>query len=273
MKAPVLAALGLIAAPAFAAEPVTVNYSLAIAGLPVGSATLALTPNGQTTSIAITGSAGGPIDLGRMSATATVAPGTVTAKSRSGSGKEATDASLVSRGSAGDSRFTFEGVSGRGPARIAMTVAGSRVTALEAAVPDNPKAVRVPVTEAHKAGVVDPLSLVGMLVPPGGTMRPEAICGRKHAVFTGQARFDMAGTPIEDGAVADAPRNLPQGWRALACRVTLTPISGHRIDKGNNARSRTANLIFARNGTRTVLWSLSVPAIFGSFTLLADKLQ
>ncbi len=128
----------------------------------------------------------------------------------------------------------------------------------------------MPVTEAHKAGVVDPLSLVGLLVAPGGTMRPEAICGRRHAVFTGQARLDMAGTPIEDRAAA---ADLPQGWRALACRVTVTPVSGHRIDKGNAARARTANLVFARNGGKTVLWSLSVPAIFGSFTLLADKLQ
>ncbi len=79
----------------------------------------------------------------------------------------------------------------------------------------------------------------------------------------------MAGTPIEEKAGSD----LPQGWRALACRVTVTPVSGHRIDKGNNAQARTASLTFARNGTRTVLWSLSVPAVFGSFTLLAEKVQ
>jgi hypothetical protein len=255
------------------AEPVTVNYRMAIAGLPIGSATLALTPNGQSTAIAVSGRAGGPIDLGRMNATAVVAPGSVTAQSRSGSGKDAAEASLASRGNAGDSRFTYEGVTSRGPGRIAMTVAGSRVTALDAAIPDNPKAVRVPVTDAHKAGVVDPLSLVGLLVAPGGTLRPEAICGRRHAVFTGQARIDMAGTPIEDKPPADAAQGLPQGWRALACRVTVTPVSGHRIDKGNAARVRTANLVFARNGGKTVLWSLSVPAIFGSFTLLADKLN
>ncbi len=264
----VLLALAAGSLPA-AAEPVTVNYRMAIAGLPIGSATLALTPKGETTAIAVSGRAGGPIDLGRMSATAVVAPGSVTAQSRTGSGKDATEANLASRGSAGDSRFTYEGVTNRGPGRIDMTLAGSRVTALQAAIPDNPKAVRVPVTDSHKAGVVDPLSLVGLLVTPGGTMRPEAICGRRHAVFTGQARIDMAGTPIEDRAAAE----VPQGWRALACRVTVTPVSGHRIDKGNAAQARTANLVFARNGGKTVLWSLSVPAIFGSFTLLADKLQ
>lgn len=270
MRTAVLAAsLVFGALPALAGEPVTVSYRLAIAGLPIGSATLAMTPNGRSTSVAVAGKAGGPIDLGRMSASAVVAPGEVTAQSQSGSGKDASSARLVSRGGPGDSSFSYDGVTGRGPGRIAMTVAGSRVTALEAAIPDNPRAVRVPVTEAHKAGVVDPLSLLGLVVQPGGTLRPENLCGRSYAVFTGQARFNLAGTPIEDGAAA----GVPQGWRALACRVTMTPVSGHRIDKGNAAQTRTASLVFARNGTKTVLWSLSVPAIFGSFTLSADGVK
>ncbi len=70
-----------------AAEPVTVSYRMAIAGLPIGSATLALTPKGDTTAIAVSGRAGGPIDLGRMNATALVAPGSVTAQSQTGSAR------------------------------------------------------------------------------------------------------------------------------------------------------------------------------------------
>jgi len=261
--------LALAAAPALGAEPVTVEYNLAIAGLPIGSATLAMTPDGRTTALALVGRAGGPIDLGRMSATALIAPGQVTAQTRSGSGKDASSASLASRGGPGESRFSYDGVTGRGPGRIAMTVAGSRVTDLEAAIPDNPRAVRVPVADAHKAGVVDPLSLIGLLVQPGGTMRPENLCGRRYGVFTGQARVDLAGTAIEERPTP----GLPPGWRGLACRVTVTPVSGHRIDKGANARERTASLVFARDGARTVLWSLSVPAIFGSFTLLANGVK
>jgi hypothetical protein len=269
MHARVLALLLLSSAPALAAEPVTVSYDLAIAGLPIGSATMALTPNGQTTSVAVVGKAGGPIDLGRMSASVVVAPGQVTAESRSGSGKDASSAKLVSRGGPGESSFSYDGLTGRGPGRIAMTLAGSRVTALQAAIPDNPLAVRVPVTEAHKTGVVDPLTVVGLLVQPGGTMRPENLCGRRYGIFTGQARFDLAATPLE----LRPPQDVPAGWQALACRVTVTPVSGHRIDKGARPEPRTASLVFARNGARTVLWSLSVPAMFGSFTLLANAVR
>jgi len=267
--AALIALAALAPPPAVAGEPVTISYTMAMAGLPIGSAMLAMTPDGKTTSVAVSGRAGGPIDLGRLAATAVVSPGQVTATSRSGSGKDASSATLASRGAPGESSFTYEGVTGRGPGRIAMTVAGSRVTTLDAAVPDNPAAVRVPVAEAHKTGVVDPLSLVGLLIQPGGTMRPENLCGRAYGVFTGQTRFNMAGTPIEDRAAA----GVPPGWRALACRVTVTPVSGHRIDKGRTARARTADLVFARNGTKTVLWSLSVPAIFGAFTLVAEDVR
>jgi hypothetical protein len=268
MKArPLACILAFAAAPAAGAEPVTVSYDLAIAGLPIGSATMALQPNGATTTLAVAGRAGGPLDLGRLNASAVVAPGQVTAESRSGSGKDATMATLASRGAPGDSSFSYSDVTGRGPGRIAMTLAGSRVTQLDTAMPDHPRAVRVAVTEAHKAGVVDPLSLVGLLVQPGGTLRPENLCGKRFAVFTGRARVELAATPIEEPKAG-----VPQGWRALACRVTVTPVSGHRIDKGAPP-ARTASVVFARNGARTVLWSLSVPAMFGSFTLLANAVK
>jgi Protein of unknown function (DUF3108) len=264
-----LAALG---APLQAAEPVTVNYTMSLAGLPIGSATMTMSPNGSSTSVSIAGKAGGPLGIGRMNASAVIGAGSVTAQSQSGSGKDTANATLVSRGQPGNTSFSYTGTSSRGPGKIAMTVASNRVTALETQIPDNPKAVRVPVTDAHKAGVVDPLSVLGMLFKPGGTMQPENLCGKSYAVFTGQSRFTMAGTPVENRA---AVSGMPEGYTALACKVTVTPVSGHRTDKGNAAEPRTANLVFATSATdlRTVLWSLSVPGTFGSFSLTANSLK
>jgi hypothetical protein len=263
LMAMVGAGLGL-ATPAFAAEPTTVNYTMSLAGLPIGSATMVMTPNGSSTSVAIAGKAGGPFEIGRMNASAVIGTGSVTAK-------DATNATLSSRGQPGNSSFSYDGTSRRGPGRIAMTVAGSRVTALDAKIPDSTEAVRVPVTEAHKTGVVDPLSVLGQIVQPGGTMQPEGLCGKTHAIFTGQSRLTMTGTPVEARAVS----GLPQGFKALACRVTLTPVSGHRTDKGSAAQARTASLIFAQSldQAKTVLWSLSVPGTFGSFALTANDIR
>jgi hypothetical protein len=270
MRLALSAAALLAASVAAAAQPMTVRYGMSIAGLPIGSATMVMTPNGQSTEVRIAGSAGGPLEIGRMNASAVVAPGRVTAQSQSGSGKSATSASLASQGSGANSAFNFSGTSSRGPGKLAMTVAGGRVTALDAQIPDNPTAVRVPLTEAHKTGVVDPMAALGQIIRPGGTMRPEGLCGRTHNVFTGVTRVTLSGSAAEQrGAV----RGMPEGYGTVACRVTVTPVAGHRIDKGNRPQTRTASVVFAVNGEAAVLWSVSVPMMFGSFTLTANEIR
>jgi hypothetical protein len=254
------------------AQGTTVNYSMTIAGLPIGSATMVLTPNGTSTAVSIKGHAGGPFEIGRMSATASISAGQIQVQSQSGSGKSASSATLVSRGAPGSSVFSYNGQTDRGPAKIAMTLAGGRATTLDVAIPDNPNAVRVPVTDAHKTGVVDPLSLLGQIIRPGGSFQPDTLCGRSNAVFSGQSRYNLTGTT----SVPALAKGLPPGWSAVSCRVTFTPVSGHRIDKNaDSGKSRVATLVFAQSEDRTknLLWSLSVPATIGSFALTARSLQ
>jgi hypothetical protein len=268
-----LLSVAMLAQPCAArADAITVNYTIAVAGLPIGSAVMALAPNGSSTAVNVSGRIGGALDLGRFAASGTVAPGHVTARSTSGSGKDATAADLVSRGSGGARQFSYRGETPRGPGAIAMTVAGGNATQVEAKIPDNPQAVRVPVTEAHRQGVVDPLVIVERFFRPGGTIDPAGVCGRRQGVFTGQVRFDMAGTGLEPAA---PPSGAPAGWSAVSCKVTTTPISGHRIDKGNRPQTRTATLVFvqAPDKGRSLLWSLAVPSGFGSFSLTANSVK
>ncbi len=263
---------GLILPTPALADPLTVNYSMSVAGLPIGSATLVMTPAGTSTAVALTGRAGGPLEVGRIAATARVAAGQVEASSQSGSGKSATTASLVSKGAPGNTSFTYTGQTTRGPASLAMILAGGRVTKEQVSIPDNPKAVRVAVTDSHKSGVIDPLSLLALMIKPGGTMVPESICGRTHAVFTGQTRFNLSGGTAEPVTA----KGLPEGWSAVACKVTHTPLAGHRIDKGSDAgKARAGTVIFARDPSsgRAVLWSISTPAWVGSFTLAATSVK
>jgi hypothetical protein len=255
-----------------AAEPTTVNYSMSIAGLPIGSAVMVLNPNGSSTSLTISGRAGGPLEIGRMSLSATVAPGQVSAQSQSGSGSDATSARLTSRGNGPSSAFAYSGQTSRGPGKIDMTVAGGRVTALDASIPDNPQAVRVPVTDAHKSGVVDPLQALARVVKPGGMFEPDGVCGKSLGVFSGQARVNLTGTAAQPAQVS----GLPDAWTAVGCSVTFQPVSGYRIDKNRNAgQSRTARLVFARSpdGKKTVLWSMAVAGTFGSFALNASSIK
>jgi hypothetical protein len=254
------------------AQETTVNYSMAIAGLPIGSATMVLMPNGNTTAVSIKGHAGGPFEIGKMSASGVIAPGQVQFQSQSGSGKSASSATLLSRGAPGSSNFTFTGQSNRGPGKIAMTLERGKTTLLDVAIPDSGNAVRVPVTDAHKSGVIDPLSLIGQFIKPGGTLQPESICDKQHAVFTGQVRYNLAGS----GTAPANTKGLPEGWNATGCKVTFTPVSGYRIDKNKEAgKPRVATLVFAQSPDRktNLLWSFAVPAGFGSFSLNVSSLK
>jgi hypothetical protein len=262
----------LASGPDASAQATTVNYAMAIAGLPIGSATMVVTPNGNSTSVSLKGHAGGPFEIGRMNASAVIAAGQVQAQSQSGSGKDAASATMTSRGVPGSSTFSYTGQSSRGPGKIAMTLTGGRPTALDVVIPDNPSAVRVPVTESHKSGVIDPLSLLGQIIRPGAMFQPESICDKAHAVFSGQARFNLTG----GGAQPVPARGLPEGWRAVGCKVTYAPVSGYRIDKNpDGGKPRTATLVFAQSADRksSLLWSLSVPATIGSFSLTVSSLK
>ena len=243
-----LSAALIVMVPALArAEATTVTYSMAMAGLPIGSATMVMTPNGSSTSLSLTGKVGGPLEIGRMSVAAVIGTNEVTAQSQSGSGKNAASASLSSRGVPGSSAFSYVGQNNRGPGKIAMTLAGGKATALDVSIPDNPTAVRVPVTEAHKTGVIDPLSLMAQIIKPGGTMNPQGLCGKSHGIFTGQARFNLAASEPKPVTASD----LPEGWSAISCRVILTPVAGHRIDKNRNAgKPQSAILVFAQSADR-----------------------
>jgi hypothetical protein len=262
-------AFGLVTAGARAAS---VDYTIALAGIPVGSASFAAKPNGSGTAVSVSGRLGGALDLGRFDAQATVTSGAVSARTTSGGGKDASSASLSSRATGGGRSFSYEGKTSRGPGQISMAVESGRVTALDARIPDNPKAVRVPVTDAHKSGVVDPLVVLAAFVRPNGAVDAGGLCGRRHQIFTGQVRFDLAGSAARP---VDPPSGAPAGWRALTCKVAYTPISGHRIDKGQRAQPRTATLVFveAADGGAAALWSLSVPSGFGSFSLTASGIR
>jgi hypothetical protein len=254
------------------AQEKTVNYSMAIAGLPIGSATMVLTPNGNSTAVSVRGQAGGPFEIGKISASGVVAPGQVQFQSQSGSGKDASSATIVSRGAPGSSNFSYTGQSKSGTGKIAMTLDRGKPTALNVAIPDIATAVRVPVTDAHKSGVIDPLSLIGQFIKPGGTMQPETICDKQHAVFTGQVRYNLSGS----GTAPANTSGLPEGWSATGCKVTFAPVSGYRIDKNKDAgKARIATLVFAQSPDRktSVLWSLAVPAGFGSFSLSANSVK
>jgi hypothetical protein len=110
--------------------------------------------------------------------------------------------------------------------RIALT--GGIVKQYSAEPPLDPTPDRVPMTDAHRRAVVDPMTAMLMAVPgKGETLSPEA-CQRTLPVFDGRGRFDILLTYKRMDTVRSQ-----QGYAGpvVVCMVTYRPVAGHRPDR------------------------------------------
>jgi hypothetical protein len=154
---------------------------------------------------------------------------------------------------------------------VRIALSGGTVKDYSAEPPLVPAPDRVPVTEAHRRGVVDPMSATLMPVTGNGDpVRPEA-CKRSLAVFDGRGRFDLAlSFKRMDRVKAEQGYDGP----VVVCAVRFQPISGHRPN-----RSAIKYLMAARDievalaplaPTRVLVpYRVSVPTVLGPAVLEA----
>jgi hypothetical protein len=110
--------------------------------------------------------------------------------------------------------------------RIALT--GGNVTDYVAEPPLPPNPERVPVTDADRRGVLDPMtSMLNRVAGSGDPVSPDA-CNRKVAVFDGRVRYDLHSEfKRMDTVKADRGYEGP----AVVCAVYFTPVSGYVPDR------------------------------------------
>jgi hypothetical protein len=202
---PAIAVLAALAAacPA-AAQTLRVGYGISLAGLPLGTADLATSLDGARYRVEVGAKLTGLIGAltgGQGTATATGSVG--------GAQPTPTSFALVSRSSQNERR-------------VRIGLSRGSVSALEIVPPIDEKADRVPVTEGHKRGVIDPVS--ALLMPLRGKPGDPGNCNRTIPVFDGAARFDVVLSFAETRAV-EKP-----GYKGnvLVCRARYVPIAGHR---------------------------------------------
>jgi hypothetical protein len=155
--------------------------------------------------------------------------------------------------------------------RIALN--GGNVKEYSAEPPPIPVPDRVPVTEAHRRNVLDPMSAGLMLVPGNGDpVRPDA-CKRTLAIFDGRGRFDLAlSYKRMDHVRADKGYQGP----VVVCTVRYQPISGHRPNRyaiKYLMETREIEMWLAPvAGTRVLVpYRISVPTTLGSAVLEATQ--
>ena len=229
------------------------RYTASLAGIPLGSGTwvIDITPD-QYTAVA-TGHTTGLVKLIADGSGSTGARGALQG------------ASLV------PSTYVSSTVSDKKADEVRMTLRAGTVKEVMAEPPLEPSPDRVPVTEAHRKGVVDPMSAV--LIPVAGhgdLLTPEA-CKRRIAIFDGRQRADIDLVYKRmDHVHADKGYQGP----VVVCTVLYNPIAGHRPE-----RPAIKYLIAQRDmemwlapisGTRVLVpFRFSVPTPFGLGVLQA----
>ena len=236
------------------ADAIKVHYGVSLIGLPIGSAVVSgfIEPSGYRieASAKMTGLAS-IMSSSRGAATAT--GGLVSGHVAPASYATTSSNSVMTR-----------------TVRVAMkagTVSGVDITP-----PFDPNIPRVPITEADKRNIVDPLSAFVMTVPAGGEMVGTSACNRTLPIFDGATRFDIDLTYVGTRHV----KAKGYDGEVSVCSARYRPISGHRSD-GRAAKYMADNRqmeawLAPVNGSRVVFpFRISVLTMVGTVVIEADE--
>jgi hypothetical protein len=134
---------------------------------------------------------------------------------------------------------------------------------------------RVPLTEQHRRGVVDPMTALMITVPGTGELVGSEACQAKLPIFDGRQRFDLM-LSFKRMDVVESEK----GYRgpAVVCNASYVPIAGHR--PGRFAirylqETRDIEIWLAPiAGTRVLIpYRVSIPTLFGNAILQATQFE
>jgi hypothetical protein len=231
------------------------HYTASLAGIPAGKGVWVIDIANDQYSIAASGKTTGLLNL--------IASGRGTSATRG----------VLNGGKAVTANYSQTVVYDKKTDDVRIALSGGNVKEYSAEPPPTPVPDRVPVTEAHRRGVVDPMSGGLMLVPGNGDpVRPDA-CKRTIAVFDGRGRFDHALSYKRMDQVRSE-----KGYQGpvVVCMVRYQPVSGHRPSRwAIKYLSETREIeawLAPVAGTRVVVpYRISVPTTLGPAVLEATQ--
>jgi Protein of unknown function (DUF3108) len=107
---------------------------------------------------------------------------------------------------------------------VKMTIAGGDVKDLTAET-NVPQEERVPVTDADRKGILDPLTAMLIAMEGAGDMVAADACRRTLPIFDGRRRFDLA---LSFKRIDQVKADTGYAGPAVVCAVAFHPIAGHR---------------------------------------------
>jgi hypothetical protein len=242
--------------PAFAQGKVEANYQATLAGIPIGSGSWVIDIGPKQYAAAASGRASG---LMRILV--------------SGEGSS-TVRGAVKRGRLIPSNFAAN-IHSNESYDVRMEMSGGNVKTLKNEPPVLESPDRVPITEGHRRGVLDPMTALMITVPGNGEVISNEACQAKLPIFDGRQRFDLALSFKRVESV-----ETEKGYRgpAVVCSASYMPISGHRPGRyviRYLQETRDIEIWLAPiAGTRVLIpYRVSIPTLFGNAILQAMQFE
>jgi hypothetical protein len=205
-----IGALAAVSPGPAAADFLRARYSVSLIGLPLGIAgvTATLEPN----SYHVEADA-------KLSGLASLISSAKGAASASG---------VITLGRLAPSTYATTSANAKSTRTVRMGMNAGTVRAVDISPPIiDDSSDRVPVTEADKRNIIDPMSAVVMPVPSGQPLVGPAACNRSIPVFDGYSRFDIVMSYVGTREVKAKGYSGP----VSVCRVRYVPVAGYRRDR------------------------------------------
>jgi hypothetical protein len=186
------------------------RYTVTLAGVPVGKAAWVVDLRDDHFTAVASGATAGLLSVFSSGHGQSVARGSVTG----GQPQPSTYASSIVADNKAD--------------EVRLVISAGTVKEYAVDPPSTPNPTRIPLTDAHRRGVIDPMTASLMKVPGAGdTFVPQA-CQRHIAIFDGRMRYDLHFAFKRMDKV-----KAEKGYQgtAVVCAVVFIPIAGHIPDR------------------------------------------
>lgn len=139
--------------------------------------------------------------------------------------------------------------------------------------PPKPDSSGVPLTDANRVGVVDPMTALLIRVPGSGDLAAPAACDRKIAVFDGRMRFDLQ---LVFKRIEQVRASTGYQGPAVVCALYFSPLAGYDIGRSGvrylKAERDMEMWLAPITGTRLVApFRIAVPTPLGLGVLQATR--
>ena len=240
---------------AFAQGRLDAQYEATLAGVPVGRGSWAIEIGDDTYAAAAQGGTAGLLKAFSQ-----------------GAGTGASQGRVVN-GALVANAYQASTTTGKKSEQIHITLANGNVKefGIEPTPPVDPD--RVPVTDAHKRGVFDPMTASLLRVPGNGELLTPEACHAGAAVFDGRMRYELK---LDYKRMENVKAEKGYRGPAVVCAIYFTPVAGYIPDRPvikYLSTARNIEIAFVPiAGTRILVpFRMVIPTPFGTGMLEATS--